>query len=159
MWPVNIVPTYHPPREDLAILPPSTKSFRNLNPSPNIMGIKDWTNDSLHNLLGFADSALASYLIHVASKGDADAVLRTLKEGGVDVDAKGAWKEFASELVARSRNKGAPARSGGGGGGATASGGKRVTESDMRKKAAGYSLLEMQDDDAVGECVLCNQVR
>lgn len=154
MWPVNI--TYLPSTAKTSRY--ATKSFRNLNPSPNIMGIKDWTNDSLHNLLGFADSALASYLIHVASKGDADAVLRTLKEGGVDVDAKGAWKEFASELVARSRNKGAPARSGGGGG-ASASGGKRVTESDMRKKAAGYSLLEMQDDDAVGKCVLCNLVR
>eukprot|EP00956_Cyclotella_meneghiniana_P027822 scaffold63390_cov23-Cyclotella_meneghiniana.AAC.1 len=39
----------------------------------NKTSLKEWTSDSLHTLLGFADSSLASYLIHVASKGDANA--------------------------------------------------------------------------------------
>lgn len=112
------------------------------------MGLKDWTTDSLHSLLGFADSALASYLIHVASKGDVEAVLRTLKEGGVDITSKGGWREFATELVGKAGGKSSNRNAGRDGG---AAGGKRVTESEMRKKAAGYTLLDMQDEPPVGE--------
>ena len=104
---------------------------------------KEWTSDSLHTLLGFADSSLASYLIHVASKGDANAVLRTLTEGGVDVDVTAGggadrWREFARELVHRSR-----------GGSSSFSNSKRgsVTESEMRKRAAGYSLLNDEEEE------------
>ena len=115
------------------------------------MGLKHWTTDSLHSLLGFADSALASYLIHVASKGDVDAVLQTLKEGGVDITSKGGWRDFATELVGKAGGKspGHSKREGD-----RTVGGKRVTESEMRKKAAGYTLLDMQDEPLVGEIFL-----
>lgn len=84
----------------------------------------------------------------MASKGDVDAVLRTLKDGGVDVDARGGWREFARELVARACGKSSGAKASTASG---ASGGKTVTESDMRKKAASYSLLDMQDDVPIGK--------
>ena len=106
------------------------------------MGLKEWTNDSLHSLLGFADSALASYLIHVASKGNVDAVLRTLTEGGVDVNANsGGWKEFATELAGRAGGKSSAKVAS-----ASVGAGDRATESEMRKKAVGYTLLDMQDE-------------
>eukprot|EP00956_Cyclotella_meneghiniana_P006339 scaffold8311_cov63-Cyclotella_meneghiniana.AAC.9 len=111
----------------------------------NKTSLKEWTSDSLHTLLGFADSSLASYLIHVASKGDANAVLRTLTEGGVDVTASGAadrWREFARELVHRSRGDGGAKSL------SSSSNNKRgdVTESEMRKRAAGYSLLNDEEE-------------
>ena len=78
----------------------------------------------------------------MASKGDANAVLRTLTEGGVDVDVTAGggadrWREFARELVHRSR-----------GGSSSFSNSKRgsVTESEMRKRAAGYSLLNDEEE-------------
>lgn len=85
----------------------------------------------------------------MASKGNADAVLQTLKEGGVDVDAKGGWVAFARELVGRASGKSSGATKPSAATGASS--GKRVTESEMRKKAAGYSLLDMQDDAPVGK--------
>jgi hypothetical protein len=113
-----------------------------------MVSLKEWTNDSLHTLLGFADSALAGYLIHVAQTSGAnrgvDAVLRTLREGGVDA-ASPQWKTFAAELVERCH----PRRGGekGAGGGAV---GRSVAESEMRKRAAGYSLVDMQDEEMDG---------
>jgi hypothetical protein len=103
------------------------------------MSIKEWTTDSLHTLLGFADSALAGYLIHVASKSGSgeDGVLKTLREGGIAADGE-AWRSFAKELVGRCRGNGKK------------SGGGRVTESEMRKKAKGYALLDMQDEAPSG---------
>ena len=104
--------------------------------------LKEWTNDSLHTLLGFADSALAGYLIHVASQtrraiGSVDAVLRTLSDGGVDAQSP-QWKTFAVELVERCHSRGGREKVGGGA--------RTVTEVEMRKKAAGYSLVDMQDE-------------
>eukprot|EP00804_Cyclotella_cryptica_P029443 CCRYP_011272-RB/>CCRYP_011272-RB protein AED:0.27 eAED:0.27 QI:368/1/1/1/1/1/11/21/1195 len=110
--------------------------------------LKEWTNDSLHTLLGFADSALAGYLIHVASQtrganASVDAVLRTLREGGVDAQSQ-EWKGFAVELVERCHRRGGSEKIGGGGGGGTS--GRSMTEAEMRKKAAEYSLVDMEDE-------------
>lgn len=77
----------------------------------------------------------------MASTGNVDDVTRTLREGGVSVDER--VKEFAAELVRRACNK----SSAGG-----RKSGERVMESEMRKKAAGYSLLDMQESP-VGELV------
>jgi hypothetical protein len=121
-----------------------------------MVSLKEWTNDSLHTLLGFADSALAGYLVHVASQtrgaNPTDAVLRTLREGGVDAHSE-EWKRFAVELVERCypRRRGGSDKGDVGGGGL----GGNVTESDMRKKAEGYSLVDMQDEMIDGKNLFC----
>ncbi|KAL7521769.1 hypothetical protein ACHAWX_006451 [Stephanocyclus meneghinianus] len=114
-------------------------------PTSMMVSLKEWTNDSLHTLLGFADTALAGYLVHVASRSrgsnPTDAVLRTLREGGVDAQSD-EWKRFAVELVERCH----PRQRGGSDQGGVWGSGRNVTESEMRKKAAGYSLVDMHDD-------------
>lgn len=109
-----------------------------------------WCSDALHDLLGFADGALASYLVSVAKEsGNADAVLAVLREGGVagkasasddDDDHDGRVRTFCRELVSRvggSRK----------GGGSSKKKKPAASHGDYVRAAAGYELLDDNDDD------------
>ena len=131
---------------------------------------KNWCSDNLHELLGFADSALAGFLVDVASSGNkkkksrgggADGgksvarVVQTLREGGVSAD-EGRLVNFARELCHRCGSGGgtssvaAAARSSAPSAAAPTSnrgGSSRpsATNADMMKRAAKYSLMEMDE--------------
>eukprot|EP00986_Skeletonema_menzelii_P000132 scaffold31_cov132-Skeletonema_menzelii.AAC.6 len=110
-----------------------------------------YCSDTLHDLLGFADSALASFLVNVATNGNWKNVLTTMQEGGVTTakggEGEGRLVEFARELCRRCSGTSAGSEGGVGGG-------KRaVSHGEMVKKAAAYSLMSMDDDyltDVVG---------
>lgn len=119
---------------------------------------KNWCSDNLHELLGFADSALAGFLVDVASskkkktKGGGSGeggrsvqrVVQTLREGGVTAE-EGRLLGFARELCRRCGSD----RGGGGSGTAAAasSSSRPVTNAEMMKRAANYSLMEMKEPE------------
>ena len=121
---------------------------------------KNWCSDNLHELLGFADSALAGFLVDVASSGkkkkkssgssgDVQRVMQTLKDGGVTAD-EGRLLKFANELC---RRCGGNLNSGGASTAAKSistskqSTNKPTTNADMMKRAAKYSLMEMEEPE------------
>ena len=134
---------------------------------------KTWCSDALHALLGFADSALSSYLVSVATSASSSReIVKVLKDGDVTPAAGGgggggdaALERFAAELFARC--KGGAGTDGGGnsigsaGGGGTrssrgsggrssgaggAGGGGGLSHAEMVRKAAAYELLDDEDD-------------
>ena len=76
-----------------------------------------WCSDALHSLVGFADSALASYLVSVAKKASSSReILQVLRDGDVtpaDGGGDAALQRFANDLF--SRCKGSSGSGGGGG--------------------------------------------
>jgi hypothetical protein len=63
-----------------------------------------WCNDSLHELLGFANDTLASYLVDVASQQSEADLLRVLREGGVERSPE-RLAEFCRELLIRTTRR------------------------------------------------------
>lgn len=103
--------------------------------------ITTWCSDVLHDLLGFADAALAAYLTSVARRSRTPAaVLEILKEGGCTAAAD-KQQAFASSLVDRVLN----------GSCSTAVVPKRQTNADWVKAAAKYELL---DDETEADVAL-----
>ncbi len=96
--------------------------------------LQQWCEDNLHNLLGFADSALASYLVHIASRAkSANEIERVLKEGDVKASSD-AQRSFCKGLYQKAKGdskKSTPSSA--------------MTNAQLIKKAKNYSLLE--DDD------------
>lgn len=127
---------------------------------------KQWCSDSLHELLGFTDSALSGFLVDVASSsskktaskassGDnnVDKVLKVLNDGGVNGDAT-TLQRFAVELCRRCNNSSSNHDSSSAATTVTAttlktaaSSTAKPTNAEMLKKAANYSLLEMEERD------------
>eukprot|EP00584_Thalassiosira_punctigera_P004289 CAMPEP_0172531752 /NCGR_PEP_ID=MMETSP1067-20121228/5018_1 /TAXON_ID=265564 ORGANISM="Thalassiosira punctigera, Strain Tpunct2005C2" /NCGR_SAMPLE_ID=MMETSP1067 /ASSEMBLY_ACC=CAM_ASM_000444 /LENGTH=1263 /DNA_ID=CAMNT_0013316155 /DNA_START=46 /DNA_END=3837 /DNA_ORIENTATION=- len=131
----------------------------------DLSSAKNWCSDSLHELLGFADSALAGFLVDVASSngrggnkkkrsGNDDGrsvqrVMQTLREGGVTGD-DGRLLNFSRELCRRCGGAAGPAAASlsTAAAASTASGGGRpVTNAEMMKRAANYSLMEMEEPE------------
>jgi len=114
---------------------------------------KNWCSDNLHELLGFADSALAGFLVDVASSnkkkkkssGDVQRVMQTLQDGGVTAD-EGRLLNFANELC---RRCGSGNINSGGASAAASSkqSSNKPTNADMMKRAAKYSLMEMEEPE------------
>ncbi|KAL7575772.1 hypothetical protein ACA910_003102 [Epithemia clementina (nom. ined.)] len=103
-----------------------------------------WCSDALHDLLGFADSSLASYLVSVARKSkSAAAVVDVLKEGEVAADPS-KIQSFAEALVQRTRPNKAIDHG---------SKQKRRTNAEWEKEAANYQLVE-DDPEELGRMVL-----
>ena len=136
---------------------------------------KNWCSDNLHELLGFADSALAGFLVDVASSsssggknkkknhGDGDGsvrrVMQTLKDGGVNGD-EGRLLNFAQELCRRCGSGGGGDHDGVGTSKSAASTSNKqststsssntkrpVTNADMMKRAANYSLMDIEEPE------------
>lgn len=117
--------------------------------------LQRWCEDGLHSLLGFADSALASYLVHVARRAKSpDEIEAVLREGGVNPASSEAQRSFCRALYQRSRgsgnnsnNNGSRASRGGGGATASVSHTGTTTNSEWVEKAREYELLEEEEDD------------
>jgi pre-mRNA-splicing factor ATP-dependent RNA helicase DHX16 len=121
--------------------------------SSSSSSLQTWCSDALHDLLGFTDAALASYLVHVGKTAKTvDTILAVLKEAATSDtgSSDGAKRQaFAQELFQRSR--------GGGGGGAAgtihaAAKSQRTpaaskTQADWMQEAKSYALLPDDDDD------------
>jgi pre-mRNA-splicing factor ATP-dependent RNA helicase DHX16 len=98
--------------------------------------IVTWCSDALHDLLGFTDSALASYLVAVARRKNSSpaSILSELKNGGVSASSDRlttfcqSLYEKCAPLVAVSQKKKAP------------------TNADWVKQAAQYKLLDDGED-------------
>ncbi len=124
---------------------------------------KNWCSDHLHDLLGFADSALSGFLVDVASShqkkksGDnversVQRVMRTLKEGGVNAEDD-RLLEFAKELCQRCGTGGVrPTSMAAASSGSTSTATltisappRTATNADMIKRAAEYSLIDMEE--------------
>jgi pre-mRNA-splicing factor ATP-dependent RNA helicase DHX16 len=107
----------------------------------NTKEITNWCSDALHDLLGFADTALASYLVSVARKAKppnnpVDEVVDVLREGGctVPIDRQ---QNFARSLIQRIKGSGA-VRS------------RQVTNADLVKAAkTKYKLLDLDVSETV----------
>jgi hypothetical protein len=114
-----------------------------------LSSVKNWCSDNLHELLGFTDSALAGFLVDVASSGGNNTkkkknttkngddngvsrVLQTLRDGGV-IAEEGKLVSFAIELCNRCCGSTTPR---------TPMSAPVVTNADMMKRAATYSFME-----------------
>jgi pre-mRNA-splicing factor ATP-dependent RNA helicase DHX16 len=102
--------------------------------------LEHWCEDHLHDLLGFADTALASYLVHVAIKAkSARDIQDVLKEGNV-MAAEAKQRDFCEALYQKAR------------GGATRKSdsskrkGSAATNAEWMDKAKSYSMLPDEDD-------------
>ncbi len=108
--------------------------------------VQQWCEDHLHEMLGFADAALASYLVHIASKAKSSLEIeRVLQEGSVQASLE-AQRSFCKGLYQKAR-----------GGGNSSASSKRSTNSNKLtnaqwvEKAKDYSLLDDDDDDDEGD--------
>jgi pre-mRNA-splicing factor ATP-dependent RNA helicase DHX16 len=123
--------------------------------SSSSSSLQTWCSDALHDLLGFTDAALASYLVHVGkSAKSVDAILTVLQEAATSdstdsTDFARKRQAFAEELFQRSH---------GGGSGSGKSGSHAApksqrgassskTQADWMKDAKSYELLADVDDD------------
>lgn len=98
-----------------------------------------WCSDALHDLVGFADSALASYLVSVASSSSSiQAILQVLDEGGVDAPAD-KKQQFAQALHAKCSSSSKSVMK-------SSSQSKSKTNADWQKQAASYKLVEHDDE-------------
>ena len=102
--------------------------------------VTTWCSDALHDLLGYADAGLASYLVAVARKApSAEAVRAVLQEGGCNAD-DGQQRAFCEKLVQRvqktSKPKSSPAR---------------TTNADWVKAASEYQLLDLNENSNIQE--------
>ena len=93
----------------------------------------EWCSDALHDLLGFADSSLASYLVSVAQKSkSASAVIKVLREGEVKADSSKV-ERFAEAIVRKTNPKNNTLDSS-----VTA----RKTNAEWMQEAAKYELVD-----------------
>lgn len=98
----------------------------------------EWCSDELHNLMGFADSALAMYLVHVASSAKSiQDIQNVLQEGNVPAGDR--QVAFSQELF-RKCNKHSKSVS-------SNSNAAKRTNADWIQKANNYGLLDDDNDD------------
>ncbi|KAL3916156.1 MAG: hypothetical protein SGILL_005310 [Bacillariaceae sp.] len=98
--------------------------------------LEHWCEDHLHNLLGFADTALASYLVHVASKAKSPRDIQdVLKEGNVKApETKHASKQQKASSAASNN-------------------------ADWIDKAKSYDMLPDEEDDEQDDDILAEKRR
>ena len=75
---------------------------------PTDGSITTWCSDELHNVLGFTDSALASYLVAVAKrKGSSPSAIQTaLEEGGAVAANQKRLESFCEALYSKCTPRG-----------------------------------------------------
>ena len=108
----------------------------------------EWCSDALHDLLGFADSSLASYLVSVAKKSKtASSVVDVLREGQVTADVNKV-QQFAQALVQKTQaSKKHEALH-------SSSGSKsRKTNAQWEKEASKYQLVDDEEEEEVRNVV------
>ena len=144
---------------------------KRMTPS-ELSAAKNWCSDHLHELLGFADSALSGFLVDVASSSNqkkkrsgvdndvgksVQRVMRTLREGGINAE-EDKLLTFAKELCQRcgSGDGGTRSTSSVAAAGSistpvtsTTSAPRSTTNADMIKRAAEYSLMDMEEPQLI----------
>jgi len=101
--------------------------------------VAEWCSDALHDLLGFADSALALYLVSVAQTATSEAaVWEVLRTGGV---VGGAVSEKSLQAFVHSLIRKAQKRT------TTVQEKKTATNADYIEAASNYELLDDSDED------------
>ena len=115
---------------------------------------KTWCSDSLHDLIGYSDSALSSYLVNVATKANSyHSVLNILEEGDVQPlathtqqrDKKSILTKFAQDLFTKCHSSVKKQNKYMNNSTKSDRTSDRVTHADMIRKAATYQLVD--DDD------------
>lgn len=97
--------------------------------------VQEWCSDQLHSLLGFSDSHLAKYLVHVASRAKSVTEIQdTLSQGNVQASSD-RQDAFCRTLFAKCQPKKAISST-------------PKTNADWVQKASQYSLLEEDEEDA-----------
>ena len=115
-----------------------------------------WCSDNLHDVLGYSDTALSSYLSSVASSSSSHkAILKILHDGNVKPiqakstsDADSILENFARQLHQRCW-KGSKDESTGEARKVKQHKRKLETNGDYIRKASKYKLVDMGDDDAI----------
>jgi pre-mRNA-splicing factor ATP-dependent RNA helicase DHX16 len=93
--------------------------------------IEMWCSDKLHDILGYSDSALASYLTHVASTSkSSQEVVEVLQQGGVSSVTDDSVKSFAHDLFLRAQQQQQKLK-------------KRDTKTTAKKEQKQYSLVSL----------------
>lgn len=101
--------------------------------------LKSWVSDKLHDILGFAEGALASYVLALGKKAsDAGSLAKQLASQGLPDD--GGTRSFAAELMSRVPRAG-------GGASAYKREEKEATEAAARNRS--YAMLDDDEDDYV----------
>lgn len=106
----------------------------------------------MHSLLGFADSALASYLVHVARKAKSPHDIETiLQQGDVHPTSIDGQRSFCQALYEKSHGSGNGKGIGAGNSSSRGNAGSRkanpsLTNADWVDKAKDYRLLLLEDD-------------
>lgn len=97
-----------------------------------------WCSDALHDILGFADTSLAMFLVSVANDSlSPNSVLQVLEEGGCTASFE-KRQQFANRLVNRMVESGKQSES--------LKPASKVTNAQLLKSAAGYALLDDNSD-------------
>jgi pre-mRNA-splicing factor ATP-dependent RNA helicase DHX16 len=107
-------------------------------PSP----VLEWCSDQLHELMGFSDSHLAKYLVHVAGTAkNVGEIQRVLQDGDVTASSKEKQQSFCQELYRKCRPAAKSKTA------ASTSARSTPTNADWVTKAKNYTLLDNEDDD------------
>jgi pre-mRNA-splicing factor ATP-dependent RNA helicase DHX16 len=104
-------------------------------PSPQVI---QWCSDQLHDLMGFADSALAKYLVHVASSAKSIHDIQNVLQQGNVAASEEQQRNFCRALYSKCQ----PAASA-----AAPTTNQRTTNADWVEKANQYSLLLDDEND------------
>lgn len=98
--------------------------------------IVTWCSDALHDVLGFTDSALASYLVAVARRKNSSpaSILTELTNGGISASSD-RLSSFCQALYEKCTPMGGVVQKK-----------KAATNADWMKQAAQYKLLDEEDD-------------
>lgn len=104
--------------------------------------LKKWVSDQLHSLLGFAEGAVAQYIVSVAKKHtSADSLATALRQQGLPASSE--TNRFASELLSKIP------RAGRGPGGPSAYQQQARIAKDLVRKNQSYGLLDEPDEPEV----------
>lgn len=111
-------------------------------------GVQEWCSDQLHDLMGFSDSHLAKYLVHVASRAKSvDEIQQTLQQGNVQATTPSTQEQqalFCRTLFAKCQPSSNSSSSRSCGTSSKASLPK--TNADWVQKANQYALLEEEEE-------------
>jgi len=111
--------------------------------------LQNWCSDALHDLLGFTDAALASYLLHVARSKSVSEILNVLQQADSKDSSEslfGKQRAFAEELFRRSHSSKSSGASNSGNSGSVKAA-AASTRADWMQAAKSYTLLADDDDD------------
>ncbi|KAL3939494.1 MAG: hypothetical protein SGBAC_005800 [Bacillariaceae sp.] len=117
-------------------------------PSPQVI---QWCSDELHDLMGFTDSALANYLVHVASSAKSISDIQQVLQQGTNLPeekqlrfCKALYNKCSAPAPTDTSNKSSSTSTSTSIHTATTT---KLTNADWVQKASQYDLVEDDDDD------------